>query len=206
MTDLTALPADITPEDFFMEVLPDVLCEVDIPDGLGSERMQFNVVGEDGVEIHIGIDEEGDLTLEEGQADAPPIAVTVSTEDFQSIIAGDLRDRIKAETGKVVIGPRQLKHAFLPDSKVQQIKALSGDLQLRIIDDKTGEEIAITTTLGGAAPNVDSPACTVSLDVPTLLEATKNPRGAQQLFFAGRIRVDGDMGIVLGLMGLLSAP
>ena len=203
MTDLTNLPAEITPEEFFTEALPEVLGEVDLPDGLGTERMQFNVVGDDGIEINIGIDEDGDLSLEYGQADSPPIAVTVTEEDFLSAIAGDLRDAIKDAVGdKMEIGPRQLRHTFMPDSVVQQIKALDGDVQIRIQDSDTGEDTVITVTLGGGTPNVDSPACTVKLGLSTLLDVAKGAK-AEQLFMQGQIQIEGDMGIVLALMGIM---
>lgn len=206
MTDLTDLSPDITPEEFFFEVLPEVLGEVDIPDGLGQERMQFNVHGDEGAEVSIGIDEDGDLTLEPGQCDAPPLAVSTSVDDFRALLAGDLRDRIMEETGGVTIGPKHLRHAFLPDSKVQRIKALSGDIQIRIVDKDAGNTYVVTTTLGGGAPQLESPACTITLDVPTLLDAATGKEQPQQLFFQGRMRIDGDMGIVMGLMSAVSAP
>ena len=206
MADLTNLSRDVTPNEFFTEILPEVLGEVELPSGLGTERMQFHVTGDDGISLHIGVDGDGDLTIEEGGATAPPIAVTVSTSDFRSLIAGDLRDKVKAVTGSVMIGPRQLRKAFLPDAKVQRVKALKGDLQIRIVDKEDAMTYVITTTLGGGKPNADKPACTVTLDVATLLDVVTAKQQAQQLFFQGKIRVDGDMGIMLGLMSALTAP
>ena len=206
MADLTNLSRDVTPSEFFTEILPEVLGEVELPSGLGTERLQIHVTGDDGIHLHMGVDADGDLTIEEGDAAAPPIAVTLSCGDFRSLVAGDLRDKVKAVTGNVPIGPRQLRKAFLPDAKIQRIKALKGDLQTRIVDKDDGVTYAITVTLGGAAPNADKPACTVTLDVPTLLEVVLGKQQAQQLFFQGRIRVDGDMGVMLGLMSALTAP
>ncbi len=205
MSDLTNLPADITAEDFFYEHLAEELAEVELPDGLGADRMQFNVTGDEGIELHIGIDEDGDLTIEEGQADAPPIAVTTSWDHFYSMIAGELRDRIREVTGGFELTPRHLRRTFLPEAKVQQIKGLSGDIQVKIHDADTGEDTVVTATLGGGAPNLDSPSCSVGLDVPTLLEIASGRQNPQQLFMAGQVRIDGDMGVVLGLVGILSA-
>lgn len=214
MADLTNLSRDVTPTEFFTEILPEVLGDVvgderfqnEILPTLGTERLQFHVTGNDGIDIHLGVDADKELTLEEGDAEAPPIAVTVSVSDFRSIIAGDLRDKVKAVTGSVMIGPRQLRKAFLPDAKVQRVKALRGDLQMRIVDKEDAATYVVTTTLGGASPNVDKPACTVTLDVPTLLDVVTGKQQAQQLFFQGKIRVDGDMGVMLGLMSALTAP
>jgi putative sterol carrier protein len=213
MTDLTNLPFDITPEHFFDEVLPDVLGEVEYPDGLGQERMQFNIVGDEGIERHIGfaneIDEDGDevecLTIEDGQAAAPPIAITASVDDFRAIVAGDLRDRIKDEVGEVPLGPRQLRHAFMPDAKVQQVKNLSGDLQVQIVDDDAGATYTVTQTIGGGKPNTETPSCKVILDVPTLLEIASGRQQAQQLFMMGKVRIEGDMSLVLQLMTIMTA-
>lgn len=204
MTDLTNLPADTTAEDFFYEILPEVLSEVDLPDGLGSERMQFNVLGEGGVEVNIGI-EDGEVSLEEGQADAPPIAVSVSEDDFLSLVCGDLRDKIKEVQPNAKIGPRQLRRSFMPDSIVQQLKALSGDIQLRIADPETGTEIVITNTIGGGTPNLASPSCVVKVNVPTLLDIASGRENPQQLFMQGRIMIDGDMGIVMQMMGIMQS-
>jgi putative sterol carrier protein len=204
MTDLTNLPEDITPEDFFMDALPEVLCEVELPDGLGEERMQFNVIGEGGVEISIGLDDEADLTIEEGQCVSPPMAVTVGRDDFQSLIAGELRDKIKDATGgKVRIGPRELRHAFMPDVMTQKIKALSGDIQLRIEDTDTGDAVVATVTLGGKTPDTANPTATVSIDIPTLLEVASGKQNPQALFMQGRLRIDGDMAIIMSLMTVL---
>ncbi|MEC8022658.1 MAG: SCP2 sterol-binding domain-containing protein [Myxococcota bacterium] len=209
MTDLTNLPADMTAEQFFDDILYDILGDVDIPDNLGHERMQFNVTGDDGGSYHIGMefdDEEDDdvLTIEEGQTDSPPVAVTVSLEDFQHMLAGDLRDRFLDELGDAFLNPKLLKHAFLPDSVVQKIKSLSGNLQIRIEDKESGDVYVATGTLGGDAPNIDSPTCTVIIDVATMLEIAQRKADPQQLFMQGRIRIDGDMSIVLQLMGLLN--
>ena len=206
MTDITSLPLDTTPEDFFMEVLPEVLGEVDLPDGLGTERLQFHISGDEGIDIHIGIDEDGDLTLEEGTTDSPPIAISTSDNDFRSVVAGALRDQVKAKTGNVAIGPRQLRKAFMPESKVQRIKALSGNLQFHLIDNDDGVDYRYTVTLGGGTPDVNNPSCTVSLDVPTLMEIAGGQQQMQQLFFQGKVRIDGDMNIIMGLMAVVTGP
>jgi len=189
-----------------MEVLPEVLSEVDLPDGLGTDRLQFHISGDDSIDIHIGIDEDGDLTLEEGVTSSPPIAISTSDTDFRSIIAGSLRDQVKAKTGHVAVGPRQLRKAFLPEAKVQRIKALTGNLQFHLIDNDEGSEYRYTLTLGGGTPDVNSPSCTVSLDVPTLMEIAGGQQQIQQLFFQGKVRIDGDMNVIMGLMAVVTSP
>ena len=206
MTDINNLPSDITPEDFFMEVLPDILGEVDLPDGLGTERLQFHFTGDDALDIHIGVDEDGDLTLEEGQADSPPMAISASTTDFRAAIAGSLRDQVKAETGEITLGPRQLRKAFMPDTKVQRVKALTGDLQFRLKDSSMGDEFVYTLTLGGNSPNVTNPTTTISLDLPTLMDIISGRQQMQQLFFQGKVRIDGDMNVIMGLMSVVTSP
>ena len=189
-----------------MEILPDALAEVDLPDGLGTERLQFHISGEDSIDIHIGIDGDGDLTLEEGVTDSPPIAISTSDTDFRAIIAGSLRDQVKAKTGRVAVGPRQLRKAFLPADKVQRIKVLSGNLQFHLVDNDEGAEYRYTLTLGGGTPDVNNPSCTVSLDVPTLMEIAGGQQQIQQLFFQGKVRIDGDMNVIMGLMAVVTSP
>ena len=122
------------------------------------------------------------------------------------MIGGRLRDRIKAETGEVQIHPKLLRRLFLPDRIVQNIKALSGNIQTRITDDDDDASYRVTVTVGGGEPNLANPECTVTIDVPTILDIASGREQAQQLFFQGRIKVDGDLGVVMGLMGTLSAP
>ena len=205
MTDLSNLPSSLTPFEFFDEVLPEILGEVEIPAGVGEERLQITVTGDEGLELHLGL-EDGEMTMEEGQADAPPIALTISDRDFVSLLAGDLRDKVKAATGGVAIGPRQLRKAFLPAAVVEKIKDIHGDLQVRIVDKDDDETYVATVTFGGGAPNVAAPTCTVVIEVPTLIEMVTGAQPAQQLFFQGKIRIDGDMSIVLNLMAIMSAP
>ena len=209
MIELTNVPVDMTAEQFFDDILYDILGEVEIPDNLGRERMQFNVTGDEGGSYHIGMefDEEEDddvLTIEEGQTNAPPVAVTVSIDDFRGMLAGDLKDRFLDELGDAFVNPKLLKHAFVPDSIVQKIKSLSGNLQVRIEDKELGDVYVVTGTLGGGQPNIAAPTCTVLIDVATVLEIAQRKADPQQLFMQGRIRVDGDMSIVLQLMGLLN--
>jgi hypothetical protein len=206
MTDLTHLDSNTTPEDFFYEHLPEALGEVEIPGNVGTEPLQINITGANGVTLSIALDEDGDLAFEEGQSNAPPIAITASDIDFCAMVCGSLRDKIKEATGAVIIGPRQLSKAFLPNLIVQKIKALSGDIQIHIVDDDEGAEYTLTITLGGGAPNISSPACKVTIDVPTLIDVASGKEQAQQLFFQGRIRVEGDMAVVMGLLGAVMTP
>lgn len=204
MVDLTKLPDDITPEQFFTETLPEVLGDVDLPDGLGSERMQFNVTGAGGAAYHIGVDPAEGLTIEEGQATNPPVAITATVEDFRSALAGDLRDRMIAATGGGVITPKQLRKAFMPDSKVQKVKMIKGDVQLRLEDGATVN--AVTLTFGGGKPNTAAPTCKVSLGFASVIEMAQRKANPQQLFMQGKIRIEGDMSIVMQLMTVMSQP
>ena len=209
MVDLSNLPRDITPEQFFDEILPEILGEIQeagLPAGTGSERLQFHVTGDGACAVHIGLDAEKNFEIEYGTAAAPPIAVTTGANDLRSILAGDLRDKIKAATGGVAIGPKQLRKSVMPDSKLQRIKALRGDIKMQIEDKEEGITYAYTLTLGGGTPNTTTPMCTVSLDVATLLEIVSGKQQAQQLFFAGKLKVLGDMTILMGLMAAMSAP
>ena len=204
MTDLTNLPAEITPTELFYEVVPEVLAELEIPDTVAKERVQFHITGEGGIAVNIGMDEDGDLTIEDGFSSSAILALTATTDDFQAFVAGDLRDRVLAETGQVVIGPRQLRYLFVPAAKVSLIRAYPGDIQLRLEDKELGTTYVATVTIGGATPNVDEPRCKVSLTLDTVLDILKGKQTVQQLFFTGGITIEGDMGTVLGLMGALA--
>ena len=206
MINLTDFEAGTTPETFFLEILPEILSEVELPDGLGTERLQITITGEEGIELHFCIDEDGDLTIEEGQAESPPLAISVSDQDFMEMLCGRLRDRIRAEMGELEVHPKRLKRLVLPDQIVQNIKALNGNIQTCVVDEDDDESYRVTVTVGGGTPNLINPECSVKIDVPTILDIASGKEQAQQLFFQGRIKVDGDLGVVMGLMGAVSAP
>ena len=92
----------------------------------------------------------------------------------------------------------------MPDAKVQKIKTVSGDVQLRLEDG--GQATVVTITFGGNPPNTAAPRCKVSLGMPAIMEMAQKKANPQQLFMQGKIRMDGDMSIVLQLMGMLAQP
>ena len=54
--------------------------------------------------------------------------------------------------------------------------------------------------MGGQPPNVTSPTTTIRVDLTYLGRLASGAENVQNAFFAGKIRIDGDMNLAMGLM------
>jgi len=117
-----------------------------------------------------------------------------------SFIAGEMRDALKARAGGRSIDASQMGKLFKITSKTEQVKSYKGDLQ--IVLEAAAKTHRLTLTFGGTPPNAAAPTTTVSLaqdDFFAMLDGQLQPQAA---FFAGKIRLDGDMNLAMGLMAL----
>lgn len=203
MSALLNLPSSITPSEFFEEVLLDELGAVDVPSGTSREPAQFNVLGA-GI-WSIGVDDEG-VYIDSKACKCPPIQVSMTEADWRAVVAGPFKERLAKSGAASLFHPKMMRHLFLPDAKVAMLKNFPGDLQMRIEDPDEAVTYAYTLTLGGGAPKVDTPTTTLTFqmaDVEEMLAGRSNP---QQLFMSGKLRIDGDMNMVMGLMSVAMAP
>lgn len=199
MTDFANLPADITPGAFFKAV-EDALASEPAPAGASPEKLVIHVDGDAGGSWSMGF-KNGKLAIDAGHEAGAPLQVSATTGDFRAFIAGEIRDAVKARAGgKGQIDAKQMAKLFKVTNKTDQVKAFSGDLQLRM--DDGAKSYKLTLTFGGGAPNPAAPKTTVTMDLSDFLALTAGELNAQAAFFAGKIKLDGDMNLAMGLMAL----
>lgn len=200
-TDFTNLAPDITPGEFFQAV-QDALASEPAPANASPDKLVIHVDGEAGGTWSMGFSG-GKLAIEQAATAGAPLQVSMSTPDLRSFIAGDIRDAIKAKAGgRGQIDAKQIGKLYKITHKTEQVKAFSGDLQLRMEDAGKGKTYKLTLTFGGGAPNVAAPKTTISMALNDFLGLIGGELNPQAAFFAGQIRLDGDMNLAMGLMAL----
>lgn len=200
MTDFANLPADITPGAFF-SAIAEALKDEPAPANAAPDKLLLHVWGDAGGTWAMGF-EGGRLVINEGSADKPPLQISTTTDDLRAFIAGSIRDAVKAKAGPqaAAIDAKQVAKLFRITGKTEQVKAYTGDLQLVV--ENAGSAHKLTLTFGGGAPNPAAPTTTISIALDDFLAMTSGELNPQAAFFAGKIRLDGDMNLAMGLMAM----
>jgi hypothetical protein len=198
MTDFAALPADITPGQF-LSLVEAALAHEPAPAGAAPDKLVIHVSGEAGGAWSMGF-EDGRLRITEGASANAPLQLSLATDDLRAFVAGAIRDAILARAGGRTVDARQIGKLFAVTHKTEQIKAYSGNLQIAV--EAPAATHRLTLTFGGGAPNPVAPSTTVSFALDDFLAILGGELNPQAAFFAGRIRLDGDMNLAMGLMAL----
>lgn len=203
MSALLNLSPSITAAEFFEEVLLDELGQIDVPADTCREPAQFNVLGA-GV-WSIGVDDEG-VYVDAKPATAPPIQLSMSEDHWRAVVVGPVKERLARSGAASLFNPKAMRHFFLNEGKVAMLRQFPGDVQMRIDDQDEAVTYAFTLTLGGVTPNVDKPGTTLTFQMRDVEEMLNGKSNAQQLFMQGKLRIDGDMNMVMGLMSVMMSP
>lgn len=198
MTDFANLPADITPAAFFT-LVEESLKDEPAPANAAPDKLVIHVSGDGGGVWAMGF-VGGRLTIEQGSAQSAPLQVSMSADDLRAFVAGSVRDAIKAKAGGRSIDGKQLAKIFRITGKTEQVKAYSGDLALVVENGAANHRL--TLTFGGGAPNTASPTTTISIALDDFLAMLGGELNPQAAFFAGKIRLDGDMNLAMGLAAM----
>lgn len=198
MTDFANLPADITPTAFFA-LVEDSLKDEPAPANAAPDKLVIHVSGDGGGVWAMGF-VGGRLAIEQGAAQSAPLQVSMSADDLRAFVAGSVRDAIKAKAGGRSIDGKQLAKIFRITGKTEQVKAYSGDLALVVENGAANHRL--TLTFGGGAPNTASPTTTISIALDDFLAMLGGELNPQAAFFAGKIRLDGDMNLAMGLAAM----
>lgn len=199
MTDFANLPADITPGAFFKAV-EDALQNEPAPAGAAPDKLLIHITGDAGGTWAMGF-EGGRLTIPEGTAANPPLQISMTTDDLRAFVAGSIRDAIKAKAGDRAIDAKQIAKIFGITRKTEQVRAIKGDIQVAITT-ATGA-YKLTMTFGGGAPKVADPTTKITMSFDDFVALTRRELDPMQAFFMGRIQMDGDLNLAMGLAPLM---
>lgn len=198
MTDFSNLPADITPAAFF-SLVEETLKDEPAPANAAPDKLVIHVGGDGGGVWAMGF-EGGRLAIKQEGAQGAALQVSMSSDDLRAFVAGSVRDAIKAKAGGRTIDGKQLAKIFRVTGKTEQVKAYSGDLALVVENGAANHRL--TLTFGGGAPNTSAPSTTISIALDDFLAMMGGELNPQAAFFAGKIRLDGDMNLAMGLAAM----
>lgn len=199
MSDLSKLPSDITPAAFFA-LLEEALASEPAPADASPEKLQAHLEGDGGGSWTIGFDG-GRLACAAGVAESPPLQISLTVDDWRAFVAGRVRDAVGARID-VGFDASQAAKLYRITHKTEQVKAFSGNLQVIVEDKSQSSDHKLTLTFGGGTPNAGAPDTTVAVDLDDFVSLAAGELNAQQAFFMGKIRLDGDMNLAMGLMAL----
>lgn len=200
MTDLTNLPQDITPSAFF-DLVRDAVAGQPAPDA--PETTIFHIEGADGGAWTASV-VDGAIAVDAGASGPSILQVTLSVQDWRAIVAGSVRDRLQGAASQAPpFDPGALSKLLTRPEVSDSLRGMEGNLQLVLEDGE--HDYRVTLTFGDSDRDVQTPTTTVSVTMGDAAQIASGEENPQAAFFAGKIRLDGDMNLAMGLMTLAMA-
>ncbi len=135
------------------------------------------------------------LLVQQRLDDERLLTVSLSEADFEHLVLGQLA---LFEQGSPMIAPKALRW---DDETRRLISAMPGHILVRIADQGTTRKVWLTP---GLLPlDVRDAQCTIDCELNDLLAVKAGTQQAMELFFAGKLRIDGDVQLALALAGVL---
>jgi putative sterol carrier protein len=193
-------PGDITVKQFFSEWLPDQIKPfADLIKQVGTELkagLSFKIEGEKGGEWSALIDK-GELKVTDGLKDDALVTLMMSEKNFLDVITGKRKMAMRMPGGggepEIEEIPGQLQNT------IDTLKGVEGMLCFKI----TAEEGDFVVSLKFAGPMKDEPDVTITIagaDAEAMAKGELNPQAA---FMSGKIKIDGDMGLLMQMAPLM---
>ena len=184
MADQPALPEDVTPEQFFEQMLPMGFAAQSQGGGDGTPReatMQYHVTGPGGGDWTLVISG-GQMTSTKGSADAN-VTFTVSVDDWRDAVLG----RDGATLGLILPQPRPGR----PDNSARAL-ALKGTMGLELSRDGK-DPFKVEMCFNNAA----APKTVIKMKLAEYSDMQTGKLNGQEAFMTGKLRVEGDLGFLM---------
>lgn len=183
MSDQPEASADVTPEQFFKELLPAGYEDqkkqgVPVPQDF---HIQYHLTGDGGGDWHVTINE-GALDAQPGNADAN-VTITMSVDDWRDA----LLSRNGANPSLILPGNRPGR----PDNSAR-VKQVRGTL-VQELAREGGDPFKVQLTFN----NADAPKTILKLKIADAIALQEGRLNAQEAFMTGKIRVEGDMAFMM---------
>jgi putative sterol carrier protein len=188
MAEAPPVPDNVTPEQFFEELLP-MGFSAQVAEGVATPQeftIQFRLTGDGGGEWHAAI-ADGAMHVRKGSTDAN-ITVTLGIDDWGDAVLG----RNGATLALIMPQSRPGR----PDNS-GRAKALRGTMALELSRPQ-GDPFRVEMCFGNAA----TPKTIMRLTMADYLDMQEGTQNGQQLFMQGRIRVEGDMAFLMQVASL----
>jgi len=190
MADQPALPEDITPEQFFEQMLPMGFAAQAQQGGDGAPReatMQYHVTGDGGGDWTLVISG-GKMISTKGSKDAQ-VTFTVSVDDWRDAVLG----RDGATLGLILPQPRPGR----PDNSARAL-SLKGTMALELA--REGKDpFKVEMCFNNAA----TPKTVLKMKLTDYADMQSGKLNGQEAFMTGRIKVEGDMGLLMQIATMM---
>jgi hypothetical protein len=196
-------PAGTPPRHFFEEFVPKAFAAAELsPDAREVEvSLGIRLLGEEGGDwlFHL---RRGDLAVEPGSVEVAAFTLVQTVEDWRGALwegRGGVfgrQSRAMFEPGAGAGGPG----GGLPPSALAQLQALNGMIRM-VVAGGPGGDWAVAFKLGsGPVPEQATTTVTVSAEDADALE--RGQLDPMQAFMSGRLRVEGDMALLMQMQGI----
>ncbi len=202
LSDLTNLPRTIVPEAFFEKVM-EVVADIPAPAEAAEDRALVRLDGLGGGEWSVGF-VDGRAQIQRGPIDNPTVQVSLSVIDWREFVVGRVRDVVTPGMDTNLLDPRIVVKIFDDREAVEAVREFVGTIKLTVRDPAEDGEYILFVTLGSQTETREEPATTVEIALNDLASLVRRDSTPQAAFFAGKIRIDGDMNLAMALMTLTS--
>ena len=202
MPTLPNAPENITPKKFFSEWLPQQLApfKAAIKQFGGSLQasMSFKVEGPQGGEWTTAV-QAGEVKIESGLKDNAVVTLILAEKDFLDVVTGKRKMAFERPGGR---GGKAPKPEDIPKQLKNMIDTLSGIegmFQFRVED--PGKDFVVSVKFKG--PIKKEPDTIVAIDRADVDAMAKGELNPQAAFMSGKIRITGDMGLLMQMAPLM---
>ena len=203
LSDLTNLPRTIVPEAFFEKVM-ELVADIPAPAEAAEDRALVRLEGMGGGQWNVGF-VDGRAQIREGEISDPTVQVSLSVIDWREFVVGRVRDVVTPGMDKNLLDPRMIVRIFDDRDAVEAVRDFQGTIKLTVRDPEEDGDYVLFVTLGGQAETREEPATTVEISLGDLASLVRQESTPQAAFFAGQIRIDGDMNLAMALMTLTAS-
>ena len=188
MAEQPPVPDSVTPQEFFEQLLPQGFAAQAAESGTapGDFTVQFRLSGEGGGEWNAAI-ANGAMQVRRGSADSN-LSVTISVADWRDAVLG------RNGANLAIILPQN--RPGRPDNSARA-KALKGTMALELSRPEL-EPFRVEMAFN----NAPAPKTTLRMTMADYVSMQEKPQNGQQLFMQGRIKVEGDMGLLMQVAAL----
>ena len=187
MAESPEVPANVTPEQFFEQLLPmGFTAEASAGAAPQDFTLQFHLTGDGGGDWHAAI-ANGSMQVRKGSADAN-FTVTLAVDDW--------RDAVLGRNGATIALILPQRRPDRPDN-TGRAKALKGTMAVELSRPDL-DPFRVEMCFNNAA----APKTTLRMTLADYLGMQEGKQNGQQLFMQGRIRVEGDMAFLMQVASL----
>lgn len=187
MAERSDPPSDVTPAQFFEQMLPLGFASQETRPP-GEITLKFVVTGEAGGTWVARI-VEGQMTTSAGDAPAD-LTITVSESDW--------RDAVLQRNGATLSLLIPQGRADRPAS-TSRVKTLKGTVAQELAREGA-DPFRVELTFGGAA----QPRCTIRMKLPEFLDMQTGKLNGQEAFMTGKLKFEGDLGFLMQMSAIMA--